>query len=254
MNNRQKCIQEMLLSKGEVTLQEISDELHVSIVTIRKDVTLLQEEGLAIRERGKVVLPYNHHSIQQPYRLRKVLFENEKHAIAKKVIEMISEDDSIILDSGTTTYAIAKELFHQKHISIATNSICAANVLNDSEHSVFLAGGLISSRGMCTVGKAAEEYFHEIHANKAFIATTGVREDLSLTVTLDIEIGVKKAMIDAADEIILVATSDKFHNNNLFSFCVAKQIDKIITTHPTLPESALALIKANDIELIYADE
>lgn len=253
MNNRLKYIQEILLKKGEVTLQELSDELHVSLVTLRKDVTELQENGLAVRQRGKVALPDNHHSMQQPYRLRKVLFETEKNLIAKKVIEMIKEDDSIILDSGTTTYAIAKELFDYSHISIATNSICAANVLNDSEHSLFLAGGLISSRGMCTVGKDAEEYFKKIHANKAFIATTGVREDLSLTVTLDIEIGVKKAMIEAADEIILVATSDKFHNNNLFSFCTVDKIDKIITTHPALPDTALALIEANGIELIYAD-
>lgn len=253
MNNRLKYIQEMLLSKGEISLQELSDTLNVSLVTLRKDVTQLQEEGLAVRQRGKVALPDNHHAIQQPYRLRKVLFENEKRLIAEKVMEMISEDDSIILDSGTTTYAIAKELFHQKHISIATNSICAANILNDSEHSLFIAGGQISSRGMCTVGKAAEDYFKNIHANKAFIATTGVREDLSLTVTLDIEIGVKKAMIEAANEIILVATSDKFHNNNLFSFCEADKIDKIITTHPALPAATIALIKANNIELIYAD-
>ncbi|MEG0526803.1 MAG: DeoR/GlpR family DNA-binding transcription regulator [Longicatena sp.] len=253
MNNRLKSIQEILFSKGEITLQELSDNLQVSLVTIRKDVTELQKEGLAVRHRGKVALPSNHHAIQQPYRLRKVLFENEKSLIAKKVMEYITEDDSIILDSGTTTYAIAKELFNHSHISIATNSICAANILNDSEHSLFLAGGLLSSRGMCTVGGAAEDYFKSIHANKAFIATTGVREDLSLTVTLDIEIGVKKAMVEAADEIILVATSDKFHNNNLFSFCTVDKINKIITTHPAPPEAVLKLIDSYGIELIYAD-
>ncbi len=99
----------------------------------------------------------------------------------------------------------------------------------------------------------SETFFKNLHAKKAFIATTGIRDNLSLTVTLDIEIGVKKAMIDAADEIILVASSDKFHNTCLFDFCTANEIDKIITTHPAPPAAIMEIIKANQIELIYAD-
>lgn len=93
-----------------------------------------------------------------------------------------------------------------------------------------------------------------LHASKAFIGTTGIRSDLTLTITLDIEIGVKKAMLKAAQKKILVATSEKFHGGRMFNFCSADQIDCIVTTHPAPPDSILKKIQEHKIQLIYTDD
>lgn len=254
MKTRHKLIIDILKNRGDVPLSYISDTLGVSLVTLRKDANILEEQGLVIRKHGVISMAGNYTHIQQPYKLREMMDEAEKKKIANKAAELINKDDSIILDSGTTTYEIAKQIFHFPHISIATNSVCATNILNDSEHSVFLAGGTVLSRGMCTIGEEATHLFQRLHANKAFISTTGIRDNLNLTVTLDIETSVKKAMIEAADQIILVATANKFNNSSLFDFCAASKIDIIITTKPSPPESILKIIRENNIQIIYADD
>ncbi len=88
-----------------------------------------------------------HNIFQQflPYRLRKITKVEEKTKIAAKVMDYIEPEDTIFLDAGSSALAVANELLEKEHISIVTNSICAANLLNDSNHSVYLAGGPCSA-------------------------------------------------------------------------------------------------------------
>lgn len=256
MENRKQRILDLLETRGDITIKELSERLEVSLVTIRKDVSKLEAQGLLVRKHGSVTMAESKHTLFQqflPYRLRKMTKVNEKARIAKRVMEFIEPEDTILLDSGSSALAVANELLDKEHISIVTNSICAANLLNDSNHSVYLAGGTVLSRGMCTIGSDAEAFIRKFSCKKAIISTTGIRKDLSLTVTLDTEASVKKAIIDSAETVILLATDDKFYHSSLFSFCDASQIDIIITNRPAVPNEILRVIEDHHITLIYAD-
>lgn len=256
MENRRQKILDVLESHDEITIKELSDLLNVSLVTVRKDVSKLESKGMLIRKHGSVKKTSTTNNIFQqflPYRLRKVTKVNEKEKIAKKVMDFIDPEDTIFLDSGSSALAVANELLTKEHISIITNSICAANLLNDSNHSVYLAGGTVLSRGMCTIGSETVNFIRKFYCKKAIISTTGIRKNLSLTVTLDTEASVKQAIIDCAETVFLIATDDKFYTSSLFEFCDASKIDVIITNHPSPPDHILRIIKENDITLIYAD-
>ena len=256
MENRKQKILDILETCDEITIKELSDRLDVSLVTIRKDVSKLEAKGMVVRKHGSVAKATTTHNIFQqflPYRLRKITKVEEKTKIAAKVMDYIEPEDTIFLDAGSSALAVANELLEKEHISIVTNSICAANLLNDSNHSVYLAGGTVLSRGMCTIGSEAESFIRKFYCKKAIISTTGIRKDLSLTVTLDTEAGVKKAIIESAVTVILLATDDKFYNSSLFEFCDASQIDIIITNYPSPPPHILRIIEEYDILLVYAD-
>lgn len=254
MNSREKYILQTLQQKGSVSLAELSDSLGVSLVTIRKDVSSLEEKELVSRQHGRVSLPYQYVNNQIPFSLREAFNEQDKKLIAKAAALLIQPDDAIALDSGTTTCMLANEIKSLPPVSIVTNSIRAAMALDQGHHTVFLAGGQILSRCLCTVGPEAERIVYQIRPDKAFIGTTGISSDLNLTASLSIEVGIKQAMIQVARQVILVTSNQSFHRNRMFIFGNASQIDYIITTHPEPPASIMEQIAAHNIKLIYADD
>ena len=198
MNSREKYILQALQQTGSISLSELSSTLGVSLVTIRKDVANLEAKELVSRQHGSVSLPYQYENNQIPFSLREAFNEQDKKLIAKAAATLIHPDDAIALDSGTTTYMIANEIKSLPPVNIVTNSIRAAMALEQSHHTIFLAGGQVLSRSMCTVGPEAEKIFYQIRPDKVFIGTTGISSDLNLTASLNIEVGVKQAMIQVA--------------------------------------------------------
>lgn len=254
MNSREIYILQALQQRGSIPLSELSDLLGVSIVTIRKDVSNLENKELVSRQHGSVSLPYQYEHNQLPYNVRDTLNNPEKKLIAKAAALLIQPDDAIALDAGTTTCMIASEIKSFPPISIVTNSIQAAMALEQSHHTTFLAGGQVLGRCLCTVGPDAEKSFYRVSPDKAFIGTTGISSDLRLSASLSVEIGVKQAMIKVARQVILVTPHQSFERTRMFIFADASQIDYIITTHPEPSETVMEQIKAHNIKLIYADD
>ena len=174
MNSREKYILQALQQTGSISLSELSSTLGVSLVTIRKDVANLEAKELVSRQHGSVSLPYQYENNQIPFSLREAFNEQDKKLIAKAAATLIHPDDAIALDSGTTTYMIANEIKSLPPVNIVTNSIRAAMALEQSHHTIFLAGGQVLSRSMCTVGPEAEKIFYKIRPDKVFIGTTGI--------------------------------------------------------------------------------
>jgi DeoR/GlpR family transcriptional regulator of sugar metabolism len=252
---RTQYILSSLRDRGTLTVAELSTQLGVSLPTIRKDVRLLAEQQLVLRQHGKISLPPAASTQPyQPYDARRVAQIDGKRAIAQVAVSMIRHDDTIILDAGTTALEIANALRGHPRVSIATNSVSVPNVLSDSDHLISLAGGQMINRSLCTAGSEAEAFFRSIHAEKAFIGISGVWDDLRLTTGLKAEAPVKSAMIAAAKRVIVVASNEKFYHSQMFGFCEPEKIDAIITTGPTLPDKILHQIERYHIELIYADK
>ncbi len=252
-NPRIQYILSALMDHNMMTVSELSEKLGVSTVTVRKDVRALAEQNLIVRQHGKVMLPTSGQQNYLPFQMRSMTQSEEKRCIAAAAAAMIEKNDAIILDSGTTTLAIADQLRGCSPVNLATNSVSIAHLLSESNHMISLAGGQMLNHSMCTAGPDAENFFHSIQAEKAFIGISGVWDDLSLTTGLRPEAATKMAMIQAAKKVIVVAANDKFHRSQMFNFCAADKIDVIITTWPELPPHILQQIERHHIQLIYAD-
>lgn len=252
-NTRSQYILNTLRDRGTLTVAELSEQLGVSLVTIRKDIRELAAQNLVMRQHGKISLPISTQQSYLPFNMRSISQIDDKKCIAQVAASMIDRDDTIILDAGTTTLAIATEIRNRPPVNIATNSISIPYTLSDSDHLISVAGGQMLNHSLCTAGTDAEHFFRSIQAEKAFIGLSGVWDNLSLTTGLKAEAAVKGAMIAAAKRVIVVAANQKFYHSQMFNFCDADKIDTIITTGPTLPESILEQIERHHIKLIYAD-
>src|SRR5205085_664513 len=124
-----KKILERIKETGEVLVSDLSREFDVSEVTIRNDLENLEQKHLLIRARGGAIHTENHVGIDHRLTEKNKMHAAEKNAIGKKAASLIEENDTIIIDSGTTTAEIVKNLSHLKHLNVITNALNIANLL-----------------------------------------------------------------------------------------------------------------------------
>lgn len=250
---RLQYIMEILKERHTVPLLELSDVFSVSTVTIRKDVAELEEKGLVFRQHGSVSLRNDKGIPFFSLDKRSSLQNDEKFRIAVAAAALVTPNDSVILDSGTTAAMVAREMVSLPPICIATNSILAAQELGASAHNVSISGGDVINQSLCIVGAEAVSFFSNIHATKMFLGATGIRKNFLLTTGLASEAEIKKAMLEAADEVILVADSSKFlrTDNSMFSFCPPERVSCVVTGAEP-PEGYRELLHQLNIRLIVA--
>lgn len=249
-NHRQQQIMELLHKNEYLRISHLAELCEVSQVTIRKDVEQLSQMGLLSKTHGEVALV---NTATTPLKYRSTVNSGAKRMIAEAAADLIVDDDAIILDSGSTTMCIAREILNRAPITIFTNSVPISYELAQSNHYVSVCGGEILSRTLSLVGADSEQFFKKLHANKIFLGVTGVRDNFDLTTGLMREASIKRSMVSAADELILVADSTKFAHGSIFPFANFTQLNVIITTHPEPPLEIMREIERLNIRLIFAD-
>lgn len=238
-NERQEEIRLLLQEHGQLTVSELAKVLGVSEMTIRRDLRHLAALGLIQREHGKAF-----YLEQQP---QEALFlarlgeaEKEKAAIGALAASLIAEGDSVILDAGTTTLAVAQAIA-QKCVVI-TNSLPIAGTLGDREGvTVLLTGGELRGTTYALVGPLTRSAFADFNANKLFLGATGVDLERGLSTANMLESEVKQSMIAAAKEVILVAHSKKFGQVYFHTFAGWDKVSKLITDSGIAEETRMAL-------------
>ena len=150
--------------------------------------------------------------------------------IVRKAVAFISEGDTIILDAGSTTSLLAKEIKHFKRLVVITNAINIATELSNTSIEVIMVGGNLLKQGATLVGPLADEVLRKISADKLFMGVDGVDFKVGLT-TPDInEAKTSRVMMEAAGEVFLLVDSSKFGRRSLGVISDVKHIDKLITT------------------------
>jgi DeoR/GlpR family transcriptional regulator of sugar metabolism len=176
----------------------------------------------------------------------------KKQLIGKKASELIESGETIILDSGSTTTEIAKNLMGRKGLTVITNALNIALILGaEPGIELIVTGGEFKPPTLSLTGQKAANFFEDIHVDKLFLATAGISLRSGLTYPSLSDIVVKKAMIDAADTTFLVADSTKIGKNAFASLGALSLIDYIITDPEIAPEH-LQLFRDHEIELIIA--
>ncbi|EWG10007.1 DeoR/GlpR family DNA-binding transcription regulator [Cytobacillus firmus] len=235
---RHKTILNLLEDVSTLNVEDLALKLKVSEVTIRRDLSFLEKQGLIVRERGKATLQVP--GFEPLYNQRQRKHIEEKRKIAKYVVEQIKEGEVIALDVGTTTAEIAKELLKRSNITIFTSSLQVANILSRSSSlEVYMIGGLIRKNEMSLIGSMALETVKKFNFDKYYFGAAGMEFESGPTDYSIEEAEVKRAFISRSRKVIAVVDHSKFMEKALVRLCDFNQIDEIVTnareSHPLHP-------------------
>lgn len=227
-NPRLEKILNLVQKFRHITVAELTERLDVSQVTIRKDLTRLEEQGLLIRSHGGASLAQNSNSLPS-VNSRSHLFRQEKDRITDKALELIQEDDSICIDSGATNQLLGEKLSHLP-IRVVTNSLHILNTLTPSRDVTLTAiGGNFRASASSFIGPMAEEAVSQLQFDLAFIGTTGFTAEGDFLTQNTIEGHLKRAMLKAARRRIILADSSKYMARGFSKFANPDLVDILIT-------------------------
>jgi len=226
---RRDKILEILIENDQVRVSSLCRLFNVSRETIRHDLIRLQEEGLIIKEHGSAAL--NRESILDiDFAKRARDHAVQKRRIGLEAAKLIKDGETIIIDSGSTTPHIARNIRNIKSLTVITPSLKVTSELGGKEGiTVIMPGGIFNPTGYSLYGPQTEEFFPKINANKLFLAIHGVDIERGLT-EINIQIAhLKQVMINSAKEIILVADSSKFGRIEYAGVAPIDKVNAIIT-------------------------
>ena len=246
---RQKRIEEHLGKVEFASLEELSELVDVSVSTVRRDLDALEGQGTLRRTHGgaRLVTPK---SDEFTFSARDTHQLTEKEAIAQTCANLIVANQTVIIDAGTTCYHVARYL-ESKNPHIVTNSLPVANLFSAAPKlEVVISGGVIYPRLGVLVGPLAVAAFAQVHADFAIMSCGGITPD-GITNSHGLLIEIQRAMMQAAQRIILCVDHTKFGRQSISQLCGLDAIDTLITDQAPSAEMEAALRSAG-VELIVA--
>jgi DeoR family transcriptional regulator of aga operon len=245
---RRRAILEILQHDGRVLVGHLARRFKTSQVTIRKDLDALESHGLIHRTHGGA-LPTHHGALEDPtLREKEKLYRQEKLRIAGAAVRMVSEGQVVILDSGTTTTAIARALRNFRKLTIITNAVNIAAELAGSPVDVILTGGTVRQNSFSLVGPLAEESLRHLHADILFLGVDGFDVQYGLSTPNQLEAKVNRVMVEVATRTVAVCDSSKFGRRSLSMIAPPSALHDVITDRG-IPKSDLRALKKSGISV-----
>jgi DeoR/GlpR family transcriptional regulator of sugar metabolism len=229
VDKRREVILDILQDNEKAKVSGLSRELGVSEVTIRNDLTELEKEGLIKRVHGGAVgmqKAYFNMSLNDRMNLQK----EQKKIIAKKAASFVSEGDTLMLVSGTTTYYIAKELMKIRNITIVTNSLAIARELSFCKYiNVILLGGNLDAQYQFTYGDDAVSQLGRYKADLMMASVDGISAEKGITTYHYLESEITKQMLTRSNKVIVAADYTKIGREGFAFIDSIKNIDVLVT-------------------------
>jgi DeoR family fructose operon transcriptional repressor len=226
---RKLRIVEYVKLKRVATVSELAQEFQVHEATVRRDLAEIEQEGLLKRTHGGVVIDRGANT-EPPFNERSQQNLEQKMRIGKVAAEMVEDGDNIIIDSGTTTLHIAKNLVHRENITVVTNDMNVAAELRDAPGvKVLVTGGELYHASYMLNGMFTDNVLASLHVQKAFIGTPAIHPKFGLTHPEAQLVPTKMGMIRAAQEIIVVADDSKIGKTALHTVAPSSAIHTLIT-------------------------
>lgn len=225
---RKLKIVEYLQEHLRASVQELGKAFHVSESTIRRDLQELEDAKLLKRTHGGAVCLENV-NFEPTFVEKEDKFRSEKERIAQKAAEFIQDGDTLVIDSGTTTAYLAKELKSFSNIKVVTNSLILAQELRGLDGiEVIMTGGTLRQNTLAMVGPITEQSLSMLRVDKAFIATNGLDVQAGLTTPNLVEAATKAKMIDIAKQVIVLTDHTKIGKVAFARFAEIARIDTCI--------------------------
>jgi DeoR family transcriptional regulator of aga operon len=251
VEERRRKILDLLEKEGRVTVNDLVDRFDVSSVTMRADLDLLAEEGALIRSHGGAVRrldPVQDYSVA----FKETIHHAEKVRIGHAAAVLLKANQTVILDSGTTTLQVARHIkqLKAKGITVITNALNIANELADAPNlSLIMIGGILRQLSNSFVGPQAERMLGALHADHLFLAVDGLDLEIGPTTPDILEAQLNSLMITISNEVTIVADSSKIGRRSLSTIGKLSAIHRLITDDRISPETA-RLIQARGLELV----
>jgi DeoR family transcriptional regulator of aga operon len=254
---RSDRIMKALLRAGDISVQELVDQVGISAPSIRRDLARLEKRGLVLRTHGGATLvepllyePFRHDTSFQARELRS---GEEKRRIGLVASELIGESETIGLTAGTTTTQIGRSLRHRRGISVITNALnIGMELCNQPAIKTMLTGGTLAwAWTFALAGQPALNFLQNVYLDKAFIGVTGFDLERGVTTLESEEAAVSLAMLRNAKKVIIVADSKKIGVVSPALICPISAIHVLVTDHG-IPKHVHDELIARGVEVILA--
>ncbi|KIL39785.1 DeoR faimly transcriptional regulator [Gordoniibacillus kamchatkensis] len=250
---RKKTILEQLLRDEKVQVFGLAERLAVSPETIRRDLDRLEKEGMLKKVYGGAVKTGTH-IWEPPFSQRTQINKAEKEAIGKLAASLVKENETVMIDNGTTTMEVIRHLQGRSDVTIVTHSVpvmlLALETFKGDNH---FAGGEINAALQSAGGALAEQTLQQFKVHKAFISVGGVSLVDGITDYDLHEASISRKMIERAEEAIVLADHSKF---GVSTFCRISSLQDVsmIVTDRGCPEELVRQFREKSIELLIAEQ
>ncbi len=249
---RHKYILDALARQGYIRVFDIANEMGVTVVTVRKDLKLLEDKGLLYRSHGSAS-PANPHVPDRSVSVKEQINRSEKEKIGAEAAKLIGENDSVIIASGSTIYAFVEHIRPVGKLNVITPSIQVAMRLCPlgEDVNIIQLGGVINKKALSVQQGVEVEVFDRVSTSKLFIGVDGIDVEHGITTSNLEEVELTRRMMAATAKVVALADSSKFSKRGFGKICPLEQIDVIVTDEGVLPNTVKLLEEAG-IKVIIA--
>ena len=243
---RRHTISNLVKEKGEVSVEELSQRFETSEVTIRKDLASLEKNGQLLRRYGgAIALPKEVVSDEMNHNV-----SIRKDELAQAAAKLIREHNRIVIDSGSTTGALIKQLDGMRGLVVMTNSLNVANALNEleSEPTLLMTGGTWDAHSESFQGQVAESVLRSYDFDQLFIGADGVDLERGTT-TFNELVGLSKVMAEVSREVIVMVESEKI-GRKIPNLELAWDAIDVLVTNKDLSTEFKQIIESHGIKVI----
>lgn len=253
-SERREQIIQRLRQQGSVQVNDLSVLFGVSTVTIRNDLAFLEKQGIAVRAYGgALICDSNTPGIEPSVEDKSSLNTAVKRSIAQAAVSLIKPGHRVILDSGTTTYEIARMMRQHTDIIAMTNGMNVANALLEAEGvELLMTGGHLRRQSQSFYGDQAEQSLQNYHFDMLFLGVDAIDLERGVSTHNEDEARLNRRMCEVAERIIVVTDSTKFNRSSLHKIIDTQRIHTIIVDEG-IPVDSLEGLRKSGIEVILVN-
>ncbi|NRA50913.1 MAG: DeoR/GlpR transcriptional regulator [Phaeodactylibacter sp.] len=248
---RHRYILDALKSKGVVSVAALSEAMEVTTVTVRKDLRMLEQQGVLQRSHGGASLPYTYVN-DRPIDEKMEIRVEEKQRIANRTVELLSPEEAVIIGSGTTVRAFAQAIPRTMKLTVLTGAMnVSLALLGHPEVELVQLGGVVRKSSASVIGHYSERMLADFACTKLFLSVDGISPDFGLTTSNMMEAHLNAQMIKAVPQAIILADSSKFEKKGFGKICDVTDIHTVITDEG-LPKQTRQLLEDKGIRVMIA--
>ncbi len=249
---RRAILHNKLREEGYIQVAEVADEIGISSATIRRDLIMLEKEGICIRKRGGAVRTAQGVTMEIPYEIKRHRYIDEKKRIAAAALELIENGDTILMDAGSTTYSLALLLHKRERLTVVTHDLnIATKLAANPAINLICTGGIARENVFTLEGVQVTDFIRNLRVDKTFLGADAIHPDGIISNVNIQEVPIKQAMINAADMVILLTDSSKFGTTAFAKVCQITDCDYLITD-TGLSKEYIEFIRGKNVHLILA--
>ena len=247
---RRALLLNKLRDDGYIHVADLAKEFNISSATIRRDLILLEKEGICIRKRGGAVRSTQGVTLELPYDVKKYRKSDQKNNIAREALKLVENGDTILLDAGSTTYALACQLHTKERLTVVTHDLnIAVKLAANPKINLICTGGVARANVFTLQGTQVVDFIRNLKVDKSFIGADAVHADGTISNVNIEEVPIKRALIEAGTKVILLTDSSKFGITGFAKVCDVSELNYVITDQ-YVPKEFVSCCAEKNIQLL----